>query len=316
MRVSAWKLFKDTFAGWREDGVSQHAAALAYYTVFSLAPLLVICVALAGLFFGAEAAEGQIVAQLGGLVGREAASAIEEMVEAARKPSSGIIATVVGLAALVFGATGVFAQLQQSLDAIWEVKPKQGLGIKGFIKARFLSFTMVLGVGFLLLVSLAVTAALAVLGDWMGDSLPIPEAAMQVLNFVIGVAVTTAMFAAIYKVLPDVEIGWRDVWVGAAVTAVLFSLGRLAIGVYLGKIGVSSSYGAAGSFAIILLWVYYSSQILFFGAEFTRVWAETYGSHILPDKNAEPLTPERAEGRSSKATTGQARASSPPSRPA
>jgi membrane protein len=298
MRVAAWKLFKDTFAGWREDGVSQHAAALAYYTVFSLAPLLVIVVALAGLFFGQEAAQGKIVEQMGGLVGHDAASAIQDMIAAARKPASGILATVIGLAALVFGATGVFAQLQESLDAIWEVKPRPGLGVKGFIKARFLSFTMVLGIGFLLLVSLAVTAALSALGDWMGASLPIPEAAMQVLNFIVGLAVTTALFAAIYKVLPDVEIGWRDVWVGAAVTAVLFSLGRLAIGLYLGKSGVSSSYGAAGSFAVVLLWVYYSSQILFFGAEFTRVWAETYGSHILPDENAVAATPERAQGNS------------------
>ena len=305
MRVAAWKLLKDTFSGWREDGVSQHAAALAYYTVFSLAPLLVIAVAVAGLAFGQEAAQGEIVGALGGMLGHDAASAIEEMVAAARKPSSGIIAGVAGVAALVFGATGVFAQLQESLDAIWEVKPKPDRGFKGLLKARFLSFTMVLGIGFLLLVSLAVTAALSALGDWMGSSLPVPELAMQAINVVLGLAVTTGLFAAIYKVLPDVEIGWRDVWVGAAVTSLLFTLGRLAIGVYLGKSGVSSAYGAAGSFAVILIWVYYSSQILFFGAEFTRVWAETYGSHILPDENAVAATPERAQGTSSKAAGDQ-----------
>jgi membrane protein len=289
MRVAPWKLFKDTLAGWREDGVSQHAAALAYYTVFSLAPLLVIAVAVAGLVFGAEAAQGQIVGTLSGLVGTEAASAIQDMIAAARKPSSGIIATVIGIGALAFGATGVFAQLQESLDAIWEVKPKPNRGFKGVIKSRFLSFTMVLGVGFLLLVSLAVTAALSALGDWVGASLPIPEAVLQILNFALALLVTTALFAAIYKVLPDVTIAWRDVWVGAVATAVLFSLGRLAIGLYLGKSGVASSYGAAGSLAVILLWVYYSAQVLFFGAEFTRVWAETYGSHIVPTEDAEPI---------------------------
>ena len=306
MRVAAWKLFKETFSGWREDGVSQHAAALAYYTVFSLAPLLVIVVALAGLFFGEEAAEGQVVAQLGGLVGHEAASAIEEMIAAARKPASGIVATVVGIAALVFGATGVFAQLQESLDAIWEVKPKPGRGIKGVIKARFLSFTMVLGIGFLLLVSLAVTAALSFVGDWMSGWLPVPEIAMQAINLLLGLVVTTALFAAIYKVLPDVTIAWRDVWVGAAVTAVLFSLGRLAIGLYLGKSGVASSYGAAGSLAVVLLWVYYSAQILFFGAEFTRVWAETHGSHIRPTEDAVAIDDDDDDDQSASGKTRSA----------
>jgi len=279
-------LFVEAFTGWREHKASRMAAALAYYTVFSLAPILVISIALAGLVFGQEAAEGRIVGQISGLVGQTSASALEAMIAAARKPSTGILATVLGIATLVFGATGVFGELQESLNTIWGVKPKPGRGFIRMLKNRFVSFAMVLGIGFLLLVSLVVSAAIAAIGSWMSSLLPLPEAAMQILNVAVSIGVVTLLFAMIFRVLPDVEIAWRDVWVGAAFTAVLFALGKLGIGLYLGKSSTASSYGAAGALVVLLVWVYYSAQILFFGAELTRAYAYQHGSRVEPDEDA------------------------------
>jgi len=284
-------LVKETFSEWSKDKASRLAAALSYYTIFSVAPLLIIAIAVAGLVFGREAASQQMAEEIHGLVGAEAAKAILTVLENASKPASGIVAMILGFATLLLGASGAFAQLQDSLNTIWEVKPKEGRGIKGMLRDRFLSFSMVLVIGFLLLVSLAISAVLSGIGKFLADLLPMPGAVMQALNFGISFAVTSLLFALIFKVLPDAEIRWRDVWVGAAVTALLFSVGRFLIGLYLGRSSVGSPYGAAGSLVVLLLWVYYSSQILFLGAEFTQVYTNRFGRKIRPKPNAEPLFP-------------------------
>ncbi|MDV2991396.1 MAG: hypothetical protein N4J56_001050 [Chroococcidiopsis sp. SAG 2025] len=283
-------LLRETFTEWNEDKASRLAAALAYYTVFSLAPMLIIAIAIAGAVFGEEAARGEIVTQIQGLVGRDGAKFIETAIEGASKPKAGTIASLISIAVLLFGASGLFAQLQDSLNTIWEVQPKPGRGLIGILRDRFLSFTMVLGVGFLLLVSLVLSAGLSGLVNFLGSLLPGIGALLQIANFVLSFAVTTLLFGLIYKVLPDVKIAWSDVWSGAIVTSLLFSIGRFALGLYLGNSSFGSTYGAAGSVVIILVWVYYAAQILFFGAEFTQVYARRYGSRIVPTKNAVPLT--------------------------
>lgn len=293
---STWELIKATFADWSEDKASRLAAALAYYTVFSIAPVLIISIAIAGLVFGHDAAQGQIVNQIRGMIGEESAKEIETMIVSASKPSSGILGSIVGIALLLFGASGVFGQLQDGLNTIWEVEAKPGRGVWGIIKDRFLSFTMVLGVGFLLLVSLVLSTALAALGEYLNALLPGVSWLWQIVNFVISFGVITLLFAMIYQYLPDVNIRWGDVWIGAAATALLFTIGKFLIGLYLGNSDIGSTYGAAGALVIILVWVYYSAQILFLGAEFTQVYANEYGSRIVPDEDAVPVTEEaRAE---------------------
>jgi membrane protein len=284
-----WELVKQTFVEWDEDKVSRLAAALAYYTAFSLAPLLVISIGIAGMVLGEEAAQGTIVAQLQGLVGVDGARLIEHMILASRQPAHSITATSLGIAVLLFGATGVFGQLQDALDTIWHVKPRPGRGWRGILRDRFLSFTMVLGTGFLLLVSLVLSAVFAALGDYVGGLLPLPEVSLQIINLLVSLAVVTLLFALIFKVVPDAAIAWRDVWIGAAITALLFSLGKFAIGLYLGKSTVASTFGAAASLAILLVWIYFSAQILFIGAEFTQVYATRFGSRIRPARGAVPL---------------------------
>jgi len=271
-------LFKRTLSAWSEDKAPTLAAALAYYTVFSIAPLLIISVAVAGLAFGEEAARGEVQEQLQGLVGANGAKVIQDMMLSASKPAEGLIATVVGLGILLFGATGVFAQLQDTLNVIWKAEPPKINGILDFLRVRLLSFTMVLGVGFLLLVSLLLNAALAAVGAYASRLVPGWEFFWQLINLGISFAVITLLFAMIYKVLPDAQVEWRDVWLGAAVTALLFSLGKFAIGLYLGKSSVASTYGAAGSVAILFIWVYYSAQLLFLGAEFTHAYSERHGA--------------------------------------
>jgi membrane protein len=284
---------KQTFAEWSEDKAPRLAAALAYYTVFALAPLLLIAIAVAGLFFGREAATHQIGEQISGLLGPTAGEAINSMVQAASaKQGSGIAASIIGIATLLFAASGVFGELQDSLDTIWEVQPKPGLGIWGTIKKRFFSFGMVLGVGFLLLVSLVISAMLSAIGGFVAGDQFGQTLIWKTINFVISFGVTTVLFALIFKVLPDAEVQWGDVWIGALVTALLFTIGKAAIGWYLGRPGTTSAYGAAGSFVALLLWVYYSAQILFIGAEFTQVYAKAYGSQIEPDADAVPVTEE------------------------
>lgn len=291
-----WVLLKETFVEWNTDKASRLAAALAYYTIFSLAPLLIIAIAIAGAVFGDDAARGKIVEQIQGLVGRDGAQFIETAIESADKPRTGSIASLISVVILLVGASGLFAQLQDALNTIWEVQPKPGRGIVGIIRDRFLSFTMVLGVGFLLLVSLILSAGLAALVNFLGHLLPGIGGILQLTNFILSFAVTTLLFGLMYKVLPDVKIVWSDVWIGAMITSLLFSIGRFLLGIYLGNSSFGSTYGAAGSVVVILFWVYYAAQILFFGAEFTQVYARRFGSQIVPTKNAVPLTTQaRAE---------------------
>lgn len=293
-------LFKLTYQEWKEDQASRLAASLAYYTIFSLAPMLVIAIAVAGFLWQDDAVEAQVMGQIRGLVGPEGAEFVAGLLNSASNPADGIIATVVGIVALLFGALGVFNELHNALNVIWEVEPDKQEGfwqsVKKAVIDRFLSFTMVLGIGFLLLVSLVISAALSATQEFLGNTFPIPEIVLQLINLVISIAVITILFAMIYKYLPDVEIPWRYVWLGAFVTAILFSLGKMLIGLYLGNSAVASSFGAAGSLVLLLLWIYYSVQILFFGAEFTQVYANTYGSkEILPERKetiSQPNLPE------------------------
>lgn len=289
-----WRLLKETFEEWSKDKASRLAAALAYYTVFSLAPLLILIIAIAGLVLGDEAARGEISRQMQGLVGADGANFIESTVNNASQPGAGagIIASIISIVVLLFGATGVFTELQDSLNTVWEVAPRPDLGFWQFIRNRVLSFGMVLGIAFLLLVSLVVSAVLSGLNTYMNGLLPGVDSLWQIVNFVISLGVVTLLFAMMFKFLPDVKIGWSDVWVGGFITALLFTLGKFLIGLYLGNSSFTSSYGAAGSLVVVLAWVYYSAQILFFGAEFTQVYARRYGSQIVPNQYAVPVTKE------------------------
>lgn len=283
---TAFDVLKQTVSDWADDKAPRLGAALAYYTIFSIAPLIVIVIAIAGIWFGKEAAQGQIFGQLSSLVGEQGAEAISGLLQAADKPHEGIIASVLAAVTLVFGATGVFVQLQDALNTIWEVKPKPGRGVWKFIRQRLLSLTMVFGIGFLLLVSLVMSAGLAAAGKWLEGAMPGGEKVWQVLNFILSFLVIAVLFSLMFKYLPDVRISWRDVWLGGALTALLFTIGKFALGMYLGRSSVSSAYGAAGSLVIVLLWVYYSAQILFFGAEFTQVYANRFGKKLEPSPNA------------------------------
>ena len=283
---SIFSLLKEAFKEWQEDEALQLGAALAYYTLFSIAPMLLVVIAVAGLVFGREAVQGQLDNQIQGLVGVQGADAIQAMVANAGRHEGGIWATVIAFATILFGATGVFTQLQTSLNHIFDVKAKPGQGLKGLLRARAAAFGMLLGIGFLLLVSLVISAGLSAAGNYLLGLMPGAEFVLQALNFVISLGVVTVLFAMLYRFLPDVKIAWRDVWFGAAVTALLFTIGKFLIGLYLGNSSVASVYGAAGSLVVVLLWAYYSSQILFFGAELTEVWARRRGKRIEPDEHA------------------------------
>jgi membrane protein len=274
-----WRLLKKSAAAWYGDYAQSMGAAIAYYTTFSLAPLLIIVIAVAGLIFGQEAARGEIVSQLGGLVGTDGAKAVEDLLQSASRPSSGVIASAIGFATLLVGATSVFAELQSALDRIWHAPAIQpSSGFVALIRERLLSFGMVIAMGFLLLVSLVFGAALSALGKWGGTLFPGAVTVLQMLNLAVGFVVTVAFFATAYRLLPRARIAWSDVWVGAVATAVLFTLGKYLIGVYLGRAGISSGFGAAGSLVIILVWVYYSAQVFLLGAEFTWLFAHLHGS--------------------------------------
>jgi membrane protein len=275
---SLWSLTKESASQWSDDFAPSMGAALAYYTIFSIAPLLVIAIAVAGFFFGGDAARGEIFGQLSGLIGERGAATIEAAVKSANQTGGGTFAAIAGIVTLLLGATTVFGELQSDLDRIWDTPKPEHPGIWGMLRGRLLSFGMVLGIGFLLLVSLVLSAALSALGHFWNGWFPGWEVLLQIVNFVIGFLVVTGLFAMIYKLLPRCHIGWRDVWIGAAVTSLLFSVGKLLIGLYLGKSSVASSFGAAGSLVIVLLWVYYSAQIFLFGAEFTRSYAHQFGS--------------------------------------
>jgi membrane protein len=264
---------------WSADYAPSMGAAISYYTVFSLAPLLVIVIAIAGAVFGREAVTGAIAAQLGGLIGEQGASLIQNVVASATLSGDGLVAGLIGAAVLVFGATTVFAELQNALDRIWHVPPSQKpQGIVAMLRSRILSFGLVLGIGFLLIVSLAVSAAIAALSKFTVGMLPGYELLLQLLNVAVSLGIFTVLFAMIYKLMPSTRIAWRDVWVGAATTAVLFEAGKVLIGLYLGKSSTAHAFAAAGSVVVLLAWVYYAAQIFLLGAEFTKVFADDHGS--------------------------------------
>jgi membrane protein len=273
-----WILIKETYLEWSEDKAPRLGAALAYYTLFSIAPLLIIVIAIVGFAFGQQVVQGEVVDQIGGWVGQDSARVIQKMIESTREPTSGIVATVVGVLTLLFGATGVFSQLKDALNTMWDVTEKPRGGIMGFIIDRVLAFLMVLVIGFLLLIFLILSAGISALSNYLNGLLPGFSYVLQILNFIISFATITLLFAVIYRILPDTNIAWGDVWVGAAVTSLLFTIGKTLIGFYLGHVSAGSAYGAAGSLVVFLIWIYYSAQIFFFGAEFTQVYARKYGS--------------------------------------
>ncbi len=286
-------LIRDTFKEWKEDNAARLAAALAYYTTFSLAPLLVLVIAVAGLLGGREAAQNQVMGQVRELIGLQGSEFVQSMIESASRPATGLLATAIGTVTLLFGALGAFGELQNALNTIWDVKPKpvHGLweGIRRYLTSRLLSFAVVVGVGFLLLASLVVSAGLSSLGQYLGGLNLFAEFWLQVINLIISFAVVTLLFMLIFKFLPEVKIGWKDVALGAAVTSVLFNLGKSLIGLYLGRSSVGTTFGAAGSLAILLIWIYYSAQILFLGAEFTQVYTKYKRGRLKPGPNSERM---------------------------
>ena len=281
-----WPLAKKSVMSWSDDYAPSMGAALAYYTVFSLAPLLLIVISIAGLIYGEDAARGAIFNQISGLVGPTGALAVQELLKSVNKPSESIIASVIGIGTLLVGATTVFGELQDALNRIWRAPALVGnSGIWNLLRRRLLAFGMILTIGFLLIVSLLLSAALAGIGDWLGPHFAGWEVLVHLLNFAIGFGVTTVLFAMIYKIMPRVNIAWHDVWLGAAVTSMMFSIGKFLIGLYIGKSSVGSAFGAAGSLAVLLVWIYYSTQVFLMGAEFTWVYANLYGSR----KGKDPL---------------------------
>lgn len=279
-----WTLLKRTFNEWSEDNVSRMSGALAYYTIFALAPTLIISIAIVGFIFGKEAAEGEVYRQLSNTVGENAAVLVERMIQNAAERGSGITATLISVVILIVAATGVFAEMQNALDTIWEVQSTRQ-GWLQIIRTRLLSFAMVLVIAFVFLASLVISAALSAMSNQLTTGV-----IGQIVNQVISLIVFTVLFAAIFKILPDVEIRWRQVWIGAGATAVLFTIGKYLIGLYLARGTVTSVFGAAGSLVALLVWVYYSAQILYLGAEFTQVYARWSGHRIQPAENAERVT--------------------------
>jgi len=273
---------KDLIVGavgkWSDINAPRLGAALSFYTMLSIAPLLVVSIAIAGMAFGEQAARGQIVSQIQNLVGTEGGKAIQAMLEHAHRPGEGILAGLFGIFTLLFGASGVFLELRDALNLIWGIKARNSSGLKALVRDRFTAFTLVVGIGFLLLVSLLVNAAIAAAESFFGDFLPIPGAVLHLINILISFVGVTFCFGLLYKVVPDARIEWRDVWIGAGVTAALFSVGKFIIGLYIGKAALGSTFGAAGSLVVFLVWVYYSAQIFYLGAEFTRSFAERHGS--------------------------------------
>jgi len=279
---SLWWVLKHALIAWWNDNVPRLGASLAYYTLFALAPILVVAISVAGLVFGADAVRGEVVGQIQGLVGRQGAEAVQGMIQGAARPSASRVATVIGLVTAFLGATGAFIELQTALNAIWRVQPRPGVSVLAFLKQRLISFGLVVGVGFLLLVSLVVNAALSAFNRYLGRIFPTLTAFWEASNVLVSLGVVTLLFAMVYQVLPDVRLRWRDVWVGALVTAGFFSVGKQVIGLYLGTSTLASSYGAAGSVVVLLVWVYYSAQVVLLGAEFTRYYVERFRGEPPP----------------------------------
>ncbi len=290
-----WQMITAAVKAWMDDYAPSMGAALSYYTLFSLAPLLIIVIAVAGMVFGQQAAQGEIVLQLRGIMGAQGALAVEGILQASREPAKGVVATIFGVAILLLGATAIFAELQSALDRIWRVPvPQAESGIWYLLRTRLLSFGLVLSLGFMLTVSLVVSAALAALGKWWGGLFEGWDVFLEILNFAVSFGIFTLLFAVIYKTMPRASIPWRDVWTGAAVTALLFTVGKVLIGLYLGKSSLASGFGAAGSFVVLIAWVYYSAQIFLFGAEYTWVNANRHGSRVpMPSPGDKPAVPSR-----------------------
>jgi len=283
---------KAAASSWIDDYAQSMGAALAYYTLFSIAPLLLIVIAIAGQIFGVKAARGEIVGQLQGLMGHQGAQAVQALLESVRQPAGNMIAITVGGIILLIGATSVFGELQDALDRIWRAPKRYKGGIWNLLRSRILSLGMILGIGFLLMVSLVASAALAALGKLWGPLFSGWEILANLIDFFVSFAFATTLFAMIYKVMPRVKVAWSDVWIGAAVTALLFTVGKFLIGLYIGKSGLASGFGAAGSLVVLLVWVYYSAQIFLMGAEFTWAYALTFGSHqqhLLKEKQDQTL---------------------------
>ena len=289
-RWSMWDLAKRSIAAWSDDYASSMGAALAYYTLFSLAPLLLLVIALAGAVYGSEAARGAVVAQFGGLIGQEGSVAIQGLLKSASQPAQSLIASLIGIVMLIVGATSIFAELQSDLDRIWKAPAaKRPAGIAGLLRTRVLSFGLIVSIGFLLLVSLVVSAALAAFSEWYGGWFPGWMVTLEIVNQVVSLAFVTALFALMYRILPSVHVAWTDVWRGALATAVLFTIGKYLIGLYIGKAGIASGFGAAGSIVVLLVWVFYSAQIFLLGAEFTWLYAQSRGSRAEGSIHARAL---------------------------
>ena len=298
------QLFVKAAKAWRADYAQSMGAAISYYTVFSLAPLLVIIIALAGAIFGRDAVQGVIVAQFSGLIGQQAAGLVQSLVSHASDTGKGLVAGLISVAVLLLGATSVFTELQSDLDRIWHIPEAQKpSGVWSMIRTRLLSFGMILGLAFLLMVSLVVSAGVAAVGSWIGGLLPAWETVLQILNTLISLAVATVLFAMIFKLMPSAKIEWEDVWVGAFVTAVLFEIGKLLIGLYLGKSGLTEAFAAAGSVVVLLAWVYYAAQIFLLGAEFTKAFADEHGS--VAARRAMHHSDELAASKAKRGTQGQ-----------
>ncbi|MEO7760305.1 MAG: YihY/virulence factor BrkB family protein [Casimicrobiaceae bacterium] len=290
-----WALARDSVSAWIDDFAPSMGAAISYYTVFSIAPLLLIVIAIAGFVLGRDAASGKIFAELQGMLGTEGAAAIQGMVKSASDPAKSTLGTIIGVVTLLIGATTVFAELQSALDRIWRAPAAtKSEGIWTLLRTRFLSFGMILAIGFLLLISLVVSAGLSTLGNWWAPFFGGWSILLQTLNLVVSVAIVTVMFGVIYKYLPRAHIGWHDVWIGAVVTGLLFTIGKFLIGLYIGKTGVASGFGAAGSIVVVLVWVYYSAQIFLLGAEFTWHYAYQFGSRRGQQPSAAAVTKSAA----------------------
>lgn len=282
-------LLSDSFDAWSRHKAPRLGASLAFYTLLSITPLLLVAVSIVGLVFGRAAAQSELVYQIQGLVGPQGAKAAEALLEGAKNTTHGVIATIFGLITLLFGASGVMIELRDALNTIWEVPTRECKGkmqkLMSFVKERLFSFALVLAVGFLLLVSLMVNVWISALGEYSASILPAHESILHLLNALVSFVIITGLFAAIYKVMPDIRLEWHDVLLGAAVTSVLFTVGKLLIGIYLGKVSFASTYGAAASIVVFIIWVYYSGQIFFLGAEFTKIFANRYGS--APNRHPE-----------------------------
>lgn len=297
-RSTPYTLIKATISEWVDDGALRLSAALAYYSVFSIAPLLIIAVTIAGWAFGPDAVQGHLAGQLSAYIGAQAAEAVQSMVKSASSPDDTLLGGIIGGATLVLAASGIFGQLKDALNTIWDVKPKTGQAVMGFILARVLSLSMVLVIGFLLLISLLLTTVATAASGYLGRIFVIPPQLLSAAAFVISFTVVTILFAFIYKVLPDAKIQWRHVWVGAVITAILFEIGRFGLSFYLGRQSTVSSFGAAGSLVLLLMWVYYASCILLLGAEFTQVYAKSRGHVTEAEDDAEKAHEKTSPGMS------------------